>query len=213
MHERLLITGITLLGGGMLSAKYFTRPHFLLPRVGSLLLLYLAYLALNFWIVPMAAKAALQPAGRWLRIAAVLTQVAIVSYILGPVTNWIGYYSRPDYKGFQEAPPLTFGYHPQPLFNVFGGWDVALVLVCMYFFYSLIRELIIFRLEKPGRRLAYRILVANQATAIAAAFFCLPFAVAVFHLVNPVFYHYYFALLPPVILLWMANYYWYVSSP
>jgi hypothetical protein len=208
MHERLLITGITLLSAGMLSAQYFTRPHFLLPKIGSVLLLYLAYLALNFWIAPMAVKAALQPAGRWLRIAGAVTQVAILSYILGPVVNWIDYYSGPDYKGFQDAPPLTFGYHPQPLFNVFGGWDMALALVFVYFSYALIRELIIFQLEKPGRRLAYRILVANQATAYSAALFCLPFAVAVFHLVNPVFYHYYFALLPPVILLWMGNYYW-----
>jgi hypothetical protein len=210
-HEYLLVTSMTILGAGILTAQFFTRPHSLLPKAGSLLLLYLAYLALNFWIVPMAVKAAAQPAGRWRRIAGALTQVVMLSYILGPVVNWIPYYVGADYKGFQEV-PLTFGFHPQPLFNVFGGWDIALVLVFVYFFYALVRELIIFRLELPGRRLAYRILVANQATAIAAAFLCVPFAVAVFHLANPVFYQYYFALLPPVILLGMGNYYWLFPS-
>lgn len=206
-HERLLVTSMTILSIGKVTAQYFTLLHSLLPKAGSLLLLYLAYLALNFWNVPMAVKAVVQPAGRWRHIAGTLTQVVMLSYILGPVVNWIPYYVGPDYKGFQEV-PLTFGFHPQPLYNVFGGWDMALALVFVYFSYALIRELIIFQLEKPGRRLAYRILVANQATAFAAAFLCLPFVVAVFHLANPVFYHYYFGLLPPVILLWMANYYW-----
>jgi len=206
-HERLLVTSMTILGIGIITAKYFARPHFLLPQTGSLLLLYLAYLALNFGLIPMAVKAAVKPSGRWLRIAGMLTQFFLLSYILGPVVNFISFYAGPVYKGF-DGIPLTFGSHPQPLLNVFGGWDAALVLVCMYFFYGLVRESIIFHLEKPGRGLAYRVLVSNQATAFAMAILGVPFAVAVLQLANPPFYHYYFALLPPVALLLMDNYYW-----
>src|SRR5579864_5768414 len=43
-HEHFLVTSMTMLSIGILTAQYFTRPHFLLPKAGSLLLLYLAYL-------------------------------------------------------------------------------------------------------------------------------------------------------------------------
>src|SRR6185437_15264958 len=164
-HERLLVSSMTVLGIGALTAQYFSRPHLLLPQAGSLLLLYLAYMALNF---------AVQPAGRWLRIVGVLTQLFALSYILGPVVNFISFYVGAAYKGF-EAIPLTFGFHPQPFLNVFGGLNIAIVFVFLYFSYGLFRELIIFQLEKPGPRLAYRVLVSNHATAFAAALLCVPF--------------------------------------
>jgi len=206
-HERLLVMSMTLISIVVLSINHVSEPRTLLPQAGSLLLVCLGYLWINFWIVPMAVKAVIRPAGRWPRIAGVLTQLFALSYILGPVINFISFYGGPGYKGF-EGIPLTFGFHPQPFLNVFGGWDIAIVLVYVYFSYALVREWIIFQLEKPGRRLAYRVLVSNQATAFIAAFLCIPFATAVLDLAKPPFYHYYFALLPPVVLVLMGNYYW-----
>jgi hypothetical protein len=206
-YERLLVTAMTLLGIGILTVQHFTQPHVLLPQAGSLLLLYLAYSAINFAVVPMMVKAAVQPAGRWPRLAGALTLFFALSYILGPVINFISFYAGPGYKGFEGA-PLTFGSHPQPFLNLFGGWNTALMLVGLYFFYGLAREWIIFQLEKSGPRLAYRVLVSNQATVFAAAFLCIPYVTAVFDLAHPLFYHVYFALVPPVFLVWIGTYYW-----
>jgi hypothetical protein len=197
---------MTLLSIGIMTAQYFTRPHLLLPLAGSLLLVYAGYLWLNFGIVPMAVKAVSQSAWRWPRIFGATMQFLAVSYVLGPVVNFISFYAGPGYKGFDEI-PLTFGFHPQPLLNAFGGWDVAIVLVSFYLAYALLREVAVHYLERPGPLQTYRALVSNKASAFAGALLGLPFLLAVFQLANPVFYRYYFALAPPAVLLMLVSYY------
>jgi hypothetical protein len=205
-HERLLVTCMTLLSTGILAVQYFSRPHFLLPQAGSLLLVYAGYLWLNFGIIPMAVKAATHPARRWLRVIGVFAQLFVLTYILGPVVNFISFYAGPGYKGF-DGIPLTFGFHPQPLLNAFGGWEVAVVLVSFYLAYALVREVAVHYLERPGPLQTYRALVGNKVSAFAGALLGLPFLVAAFQLANPVFYHYYFALVPPAALLLLVGYY------
>jgi hypothetical protein len=206
-HERLLVTSVTIISIAVIIVNFFSQPKTWLPQAGSMLLIYLGYLWINFGIIPIIVKAAIQLTHRWVRIAAALVQFLMLSYILGPVINFISFYAGPGYKGF-ESIPLTFGFHPQPLLNVFGGWNVALALTSLYGMYALIREAVIYYVDKPASTRTYRILVTNQATAFATAFLVLPFLLAAFQLVNPVFYYYYFALVPPVGLLLMGNYYW-----
>jgi hypothetical protein len=212
-HERLLVTGLVFLSVAVFAGQLFpignrlyNLQHFL-PQAGSLLSLYLAYLWINLLIVPMSRKAVTQAPNRWLRITVSVFQVLLLAYLTGPGVNFISFYASPEYTGFKEI-PLTFGSHPQPLLNTFGGFDMALILVLLYCLYAAIRELIIAYINKPGPQRTYRVLVINQSTALALIFLGLPFVLAAFQLVHPIFYTYYFALVPPVLLTFMTNYYW-----
>jgi len=92
LHELMLVTGIALLTIGKLMALDIDRMHYLLPQVGSVLLLYLAYLAMNLGIIRLGVMGATKKPRRWLRIGLAFSGIFVLSYILGPVVNFIPYY-------------------------------------------------------------------------------------------------------------------------
>ena len=203
----MLVTGIALLTIGKLMALDIDRMHYLLPQVGSVLLLYLAYLAMNLGIIRLGVMGATKKPRRWLRIGLAFSGIFVLSYILGPVVNFIPYYVSPEYKGF-EGIPLTFGFHPQPLLNLFGGWDMSFILVTLYGLYAVVREIFTWYFEKPRYNRSYRVLVINKVTGFTMIVLGLPFLFAFFRLANPGFYRYYFALVPPTYLFVLCNFYW-----
>ena len=185
--------------------NYFTRV--LLPQVVSILVMVLAYLRVNQLI-----SLCVSPAGRksvWVFLGTFL-QALVIIYIIGPGINFLSYYTDPYYMTNNTlwTYPLTFGYHPQPFYNVFGGIDMAAFLLAAYLIYACFREVIIYYFEKQQVRRSYQITMVNQATFFAVAFLIIPIFLSVFNLVtDDNFYCYYFAFAPATALVFSTNVY------
>ncbi|RFZ90096.1 hypothetical protein D0C36_22915 [Mucilaginibacter conchicola] len=167
----------------------------------SVLLFLLAWFWLNKLIIPMATSR------HRVRVCTAVLQLLLLSYLLGPGINLLSFYS--DHKFyFPGGFPLTIGYHPQPLFNAFGGWAVSILLIALYLVYALFREWIIQRIEESGIRKAFYTLVVNRITAFAFGVLAIPFGASILGLFDGIYYHYYFALVPSTIAIGLACYYY-----
>jgi len=185
--------------------SYFTRV--LLPQMTSILILVLAYFRVNQLIALCLSPAGKKPA---LTILGAILQALVIAYIIGPGINFLSYYTDPYYTTNNTlwTYPLTFGYHPQPFNNVFGGLDAAVFLLGAYVVYAGLREVIIYYLEKHQTRRSYRIMVVNQGTFFTAVFLVIPIFLSVFNLVtDDAFYAYYFAFTPVLALVFYTNIY------
>jgi hypothetical protein len=217
LHERMLVTwmavlviAVSLARGSGKDGLPGNQISFLVSYAVALsaLVLYGAYWWLNLLVIPMGVKAVKIKSYRWLRIIGVLFQFLFLGYLLGPGVNFASFYggfTSPRFGSF----PLTLGSHPQPFLNCIGGLDVALAWLWVYLSYATYREWLIYTTEKMGDRGIYWMMISNTVTRFAVNFFALPFVTALFHLIKtPVFYHYYFALAPPVLLSFLTANYW-----
>ena len=185
--------------------SYLTRV--LLPQVFAMLVLALAYLRINQLIALCLAPAGKKSA---LTILGAFLQALVIDYIIGPGINFLSYYADPYYMTNNTlwTYPLTFGYHPQPFYNVFGGLDAAAFFLAAYILYAGLREAIIYYLEKHQTLRSYRIMIVNQATFFTTVFFIVPIFLSVFNLVkDDAFYAYYFAFTPVLALVFYTNIY------
>jgi len=187
------------------SFNYYTRVLF--PQVASILILLLAYFRINKLIA-----LCLSPAGKksvFIFLGAILQAIVIV-YIIGPGINFLSFYTDPYYRTDNTlfTYPLTFGSHPQPFKNTFGGLDAAVFFTGAYIIYAVLREIVIGYIEKHAVRRDYHIMISNKATFSAFLFFLTSVFYAVFNLApNGAFYAYYFALTPPLALVFYTNVY------
>jgi two-component system LytT family sensor kinase len=185
--------------------NYFTRV--LLPQIGSTLVLWLAYMWMNKIIISHLLSG-VKTVSRGLLIA---LQLIIIIYLLGPGINFASFYINPYYMSPGEFAylPLTFGYHPQPFLNVFGGINMSLMFVTMYALYASFREALIYHIERPGPRSSYHVMITNQITLFMVMFLASPIFTANFHLVTGhAYYGAYFAILLPVLSVFTSNTYW-----
>lgn len=218
-HEIILITMLLVLFVGhdiqaavRLSASPANpvRGAVLLPQIGSLFLLYGCYLWINLGILPVLRRKVLDPAGmpllRTLFFAGL--QLGVICFLLGPGVNFASFYINPHYIQHDSILPLTFGYHPQPFANLFGGLDMSIVLILLYLICVVVREVMIRQIGKS----AYRTMVANRVTAVLLLYF---FVLAFFSVVyepNNAVYHFYLGCVPSLLLVVLSNLYWLFPS-
>jgi hypothetical protein len=185
--------------------NYFSRV--LLPQVAAILVLALAYFRINQLIALCVS-----PTGRksaWVILGAIL-QVAAIAYIIGPGINFLSFYADPYYMTNNTlwTYPFTFGFHPQPFQNVFGGLGELVYFLTVYLIYAAIREIIIYYVENGKTRRDYRIMILNNATLFVVLFLSIPVFLSVFNLVTKdTFYAYYFAFTPGMTLVFYTNVY------
>jgi len=185
--------------------NYFSRV--LLPQVVALLALALAYFRINQLIALCQSQAGRKPV---FTILGAFLQVIVIAYIIGPGINFLSFYADPYYMTNNTlwTYPLTFGYHPQPFYNVFGGIDMAAFLLAVYLIYACFREVIIDYFEKQQARRSYRITMLNQATFFASVFLIIPIFLSAFSLVkSDTYYGYYFAFAPVMAFVFYTNIY------
>jgi two-component system LytT family sensor kinase len=182
----------------------------LLPQIGSLLLLYGCYLWINLGIMPGLRRKVLDQAGmpllRTLLFAGL--QICVICFLLGPGVNFASFYINSHYIQHDFILPLTFGYHPQPFANTFGGLDMSIGLVLMYLICIVVRDMMIHQIGKS----AYRTMVAGRVTAVLLLYF---FVLAFFDVVyepNGAVYHFYFGCVPSFLLVVFTNLYWLFPS-
>jgi len=137
-------------------------------------------------------------------------QVLVISFLLGPGVNHASYYSNPYYINSILPIPLTFGYHPQPFADVFGGFDISMIIVLFYIAYLAIREMIIYYYIQKSN---YRIMVANEVTFNMIVFFSM--LVYLFFLNtgnNSHVYEFYCGCVAPLLLIAITNTFWLFPS-
>lgn len=171
----------------------------LIPRIATVILVWLCYFWVNRIILPELFAEKLRT---W-EITLAILQVFIIAYILGPLVNFASYYikspSNPDELSF----PSSFDYHPQPLFNTFGGLGIILFLLFNYLLYAIIREQLIRRLQKSD---AFKIAVLNEITLFILRLLALPIFTGIFNLITePMYYNIYFACLLPTQAVFLTD--------
>lgn len=185
--------------------NYFTRV--LLPQIASIIILQLAYFRVNKLIALCASGARKKSAFTY---SGAILQAIIIAFIIGPGINFLSFYADPHYATNNTlwAYPLTFGFHPQPFQDLFGGMDVAIFFMGAYLVYAGLREIVINYIEMPKTRSAYRIMILNRATFFATVFLMCPIFLSVFNLVtNDAYYGSYFAFTPVMALVFYTNVY------
>jgi len=156
--------------------------NFLLPQIGSVIFLYGCYLWISLVIVPKMNIGRMPKTGAEVlkRVISIIAQILSICILLGPCVNFASYYINP-YTFYYRPPfvagnyglsffPFTFGYHPQPFANVFGGLDISIGFVAIYMVCISIREIIIYYVEQS----AYRVIIANQVTMALMLYLIIP---------------------------------------
>ncbi len=150
----------------------------------------------------------------------IVAQFIIIIYLLGPVCNFAEFYctqSFPD-RGIVNLVDSIFPVHPQPFFNMFGGFDITLFFVGLYLLYTAVRETAIYSIEKQDGRKAYRVLIANQVTLFASVYFSVLAAISMFASVlrpgdaQSEILEVFIFVLPPVLTVAAVNIYWIFPS-
>jgi two-component system LytT family sensor kinase len=176
----------------------------LLPQVGSVLLLYGCYIWINLGIVPMFRNALNKDGAQlFIRLAGGVFQLLVICFLLGPVVNIISFYCDPYFLHGAPYIPLTIGYHPQPLVNLFGGLSMSAGAVVLYCLFISIRELLIHYIKQSE----YRIMVSNATTFVALIYFVVLAFFAAFDLFSPSVYRFYTAVVPVCLLVLLTNIY------
>jgi histidine kinase/GHKL domain-containing protein len=203
--------------------------NMVLPQVGAGLLIYLAYLFVNFFTIPRLLfpkkfqagtskisvslkKISLQGMARkvlqnflWLII-----QIVLIIFLLGVGLNISEYFINEcyfSYRGFTFFPGN--GSHPQPLMGLENAFLSAFAMVGFYALYVCIREAIINFIERPGNKKNYRVLICNQITLFTVEYLLIPFFLISFNFIGSYtsFFAYFF-IVPSLLLMFMSNLYW-----
>jgi two-component system LytT family sensor kinase len=209
-HEQLLVSLSTAILIGKYVYDIFRLPEIkldyltsvLAPQIASVMLIWLCYFWLNRIVIPgiVAGKRLL------LKIPLALLQVLLIAYLLGPVLNFISFYLNVAYQPQGPKLPLTFGFHPQPFLNAFGGMDIALIILTGYLIYAAVREKAILYIQQPKTHNSLAIVVTNETTLFLLRLFTLPIFASIFGLISDsVYYNLYFAYLLPIQAVFITN--------
>lgn len=188
----------------------------LLPKIGSMLLIYLSYLAITRLIVPTAKRISLKDTTEKIikKISWLIVQFFLLSFLIGLGTNLATYFAHPyffNYGGFQFL--ALFGYNNHPLKYVFFGFDRAMSLIALFLGLALVRELIIHFIERPDYRRPYRILIANQLTTFGLIYLSVLCILAGLQFDMEDFFPFvYIFVVPATFLVFMINTYWLFPS-
>ncbi|MDB5135263.1 MAG: hypothetical protein JWP37_1866 [Mucilaginibacter sp.] len=181
--------------------------HMLLPRIGVVLLFMAVYFWVNLFTIPQARRASYRS---FFIYPWVLFQILALSYLLAIGVNVATWYAHPAWNNYGEFGLFAFfGYNETPLTDLWAGFDSGLIFLLIYGTYAAIREFVIYRIENPGPKSNYRILIANQIAASFCIFLLLP-ALASYVLIikDDSIYRAYFVFIPSVIFIYFSNTYW-----
>ncbi len=176
--------------------------NFLAPAIGAPLLLYAAYLWLNFFTVPVFRRSK-----SWLPYLWAAIQILALSYLLALGFNTATYLAKPYLYSYGPAFMLyaLFEYNDKPLQDLWYGWSNGLIIVVVYTSYLAIREYLIYRAEKSSKR-TERVTLLNQVTGFLTLYIMIPIFCLAFHLVeNSAVYRGYFALLTLVVIAYLIQ--------
>jgi two-component system, LytTR family, sensor kinase len=179
----------------------------LLPQLSSILLIYLAYLSINLFIIPWIKKISFDDFEKLLTINVIkpIVAIAVNSYLLAIGVNIISYYAKPHLFNYSTYNFLAVcGYNDKPLSNLFFGFDRAIVHIILFTALASLRELIIWFIERSNVKREFRVLIANNTTPIIIIY------LLILLFTDPIHesFRIYFACLTPIFLLYIYLTFW-----
>lgn len=202
--------------------------NMLLPQIGAWLVIYLTYLFVNLFTIPRLLfpkkfeagtamvstslkKISFQGIAKkilkeyvWLFI-----QILLIIFIAGTVIDVAIYYLHQWEYDYPGLPVFLKRDITQSPINYLWGYAIISSLLGMYAIYTIGREVAIHFIERPGSRRGYRILIWNEVTLLLIEYLLIPFFLISFHFIKSyLFFAAYFALVPPLFLVFMTNIYW-----
>jgi two-component system, LytTR family, sensor kinase len=190
--------------------------HALLPGIGQVLLFYACYVLINTVLLRSIRRLLPKDRNRLLlkTVTVLVLEVILLSWLLCLGVNSLSYFGQPhilNYEGYQLLALL--GYNDKPLSDLFFGFERAIALVGLVLLFTLLREIAITYIERPGVKRSYSILIANTVTGLLLVYFLLPFIWSAIRQDHDndlfVLYHSHFI---PVLLLYIYNTYWLFPS-
>jgi two-component system LytT family sensor kinase len=172
------------------------------PKIGMMLIIYLAYLFINSYAIP-----------RFKNVLSFLLQFLFIGFILGTALNLSVYFLHEwqfHYPGFS----VWFNpENPHSQLNLFASYVGSFFLLLLYFLYTGLRQLTIRYIDRPDDRRLYRIMITNQATGFLTVLSIILVILTVIEYTNRINIAVYvisFAL--PGFILFMLNTYWLFPS-
>ncbi len=200
-----------------------------LPDAGMGILIYCAYLFINFFtlrrflsprkfeagtskISISLKKISLQGMARKVLkgYLGLIIQAALIILLLGSALNVATYYKHEwlfHYPGFSFFPKK--GYNPNSQIELTGAYGIIFMMMIFYFLYVLLREGVINFIEGSHSRRAFRTLICNQVTVCMVYYIALPVFLISFNVFHDHdFYPAYYLVTPALFLMYMSNMYW-----
>lgn len=193
--------------------------NMILPDLGLGLVIYACYwLVANILIKRVIGnssslqgkKISLQTFVDPVRYCWIALAVLVVVFLIGTARVFNIYYKEEwlfNYSGFSFLPQR--GYFPNPQIDATDVYWSVLAACGIFALYIIVRETIIFSIERNGPQKAYRALICNQVTTFLIVYITILFFAAVFRLIpTGEFILAYFSLVIPVFLVYLSNTYW-----
>jgi two-component system LytT family sensor kinase len=169
----------------------------LLPDLGSVLLIYLSYLFVNFYIITpfLTRKKEIVTRSIHRLYLWLFVKVVILFILIGAGIDAALYYKH-------EWQP----WNPRDLA---GAYLAVLLGFAIFALYIGIREAVIYAIKKAAGKSAYWTLICNHFTGFSVIFITVPFFAAAFHLIHDgSLIAAYFSFVIPAFLVYMVNTYW-----
>ncbi|QEC70143.1 GHKL domain-containing protein [Panacibacter ginsenosidivorans] len=148
----------------------------IIPDISGGLMLYLVYLLLNLYTLPLIKSIREKKSYRY---AGPVLQISISIIILGFVINIAEYYVRQWQFNYPEFSIFFDKNNPKSQMNIAGNFFVAAAIIVAYLLYQFIREYIISILERSKQK-AYNISVCNKVTVFVFTIFAVHFFLTTF---------------------------------
>ncbi|HZY80624.1 MAG TPA: histidine kinase [Cyclobacteriaceae bacterium] len=206
-HERILVGFYTILVIARLLWIARLQQHVSdsspILLIGRVVIIAGSYALIN-WFIARYLRTSVKMSSYLLLPALVLA----IAYVIGPVVNFGFFYLSKSFP-IPTSGGNLLPIHPQPFQNTFGGYAGSVALVTFYTAYALFREFIVKRIESPGRKRSFKLMVANGITTIVV--FVLTIPLLLFVLVfngSTQFSAAYVTLVPSVVAIALMNIYW-----
>lgn len=195
--------------GNLLHFNYLR--NLLVPQSASVILLFIAFLLINTFTIPVFLKNNLNRPGLYL---VAIFQMLGIAYLVALGMNVASYFSNPSFFNYSGFDLLKFfGYNDKPLGNLFFGLDKSLILITVYTSYALIRADIVRKMADSVPENEHTILVVNRIGSALVVYLALPLIWHAIRLEDAEDYDtIYLTFITPALLTFFANFYWLFPS-
>jgi len=203
-HEMIFVT---ILAVSQIIFSFFEQGSLAIFQAMSILLFCVAYMTLNLLITPSIKKISFNDVERVfaLNILKPFLLIISVSYLLAIGVNAISFYVLPHTVNYANYQLLAWlGYNDRPLANLLFGFNRAIGIVMLFVALAGIRELVIWLIERPGVKRAFRVMVINNLTPLLLVYFLIP------SFIDPLHAQFmdYLAWTTPVLALYIYDTFW-----
>lgn len=178
-----------------------------LLQICTILLFFGAYLSINWMIIPAIKKISFSDVEKLFSLALLrpFLMIVLTSVWLALGNSVISHFAKPhlvNYRGYQLL--ALFGYNDKDHVLEYFKFDKAIVLVLLFTALAGLRELIIWRINRPDASREFRVMVVNNLIPFLFAYFL------VLYFLDPLHSEFmdYFAWFTPALAIYIYLSFW-----